>query len=673
MNFDVKASTILLVKSGSHAYGTNIETSDEDFKGVSIPPKEFVVGPFYNFEQKIELVSNGHPADVTITSLMKTIKLASECNPNVIETLFTDSSDTLFCDEFGDMLVENRDLFLSRQAKYRFTGYAHSQLKRIKGHRSWLMDPPKKKPERSDFGLPDVGGRVLNASTMGAVDELTNDGYSFGGEAMKAITLEKKYATALKHWKRYESWKKNRNPARAAEEARFGFDCYAEDTEFLTREGWKKFDEVSTEDLLATVYTGLEEFGVRKHVNPFSIEFQPFISRFDSQYTGKMVHVTGHHTDILVTANHRMLSSPVSRNLPETSPTWSMTTAETLHESFDLVSRTNPKRSVYENPKEISNQALPPAAYMRLMGWYLSDGTANFRDGKVKSIRISQKKGGRLSRKMANFARAHKEVAKASYYDYDRKPNKFNPTSIVERVLIVNERTVRHQMYEDCGHGSLNVRIPRYVYGLSGRLMKILLQGMHNGDGTEHGDGNVYYTANYDLANDVHELAVMCGMVTSLWGPYEYEGDAPPMYRVFWSDSLSPSKRYVRGANVNISSVKDFRVVCFSVPNGTLVTRRNGKVAYQGNCKHGMHLIRLLRMGTEILSGKGVLVKRPDAEELVSIRRGDRSYDDLLEEAEKLDAECGRLFDISPLPNKPNTKKLNALCVEMHCRYWDKK
>ena len=33
--------TFLLVRTGSHAYGTNIETSDEDFKGICVPPESY--------------------------------------------------------------------------------------------------------------------------------------------------------------------------------------------------------------------------------------------------------------------------------------------------------------------------------------------------------------------------------------------------------------------------------------------------------------------------------------------------------------------------------------------------------------------------------------------------------------------------------------------------------
>ena len=84
--------------------------------------------------------------------------------------------------------------------------------------------------------------------------------------------------------------------------------------------------------------------------------------------------------------------------------------------------------------------------------------------------------------------------------------------------------------------------------------------------------------------------------------------------------------------------------------------------------KHAMHLVRLLRMGKEILSGVGVLVQRPDREELLAIRNGNRSYEDLIEEVEKLNKDMDVLYISSQLPHKPNSKKIEDLC----CKILDK-
>ena len=83
--------------------------------------------------------------------------------------------------------------------------------------------------------------------------------------------------------------------------------------------------------------------------------------------------------------------------------------------------------------------------------------------------------------------------------------------------------------------------------------------------------------------------------------------------------------------------------------------------------KHASHLVRLTRMGKEILTTGKVLVKRPDAEELRVIRDGAWTYEQLLEYAEKEQAELDRIYSEggSPLPRIPDFNRIEQLCVEL--------
>jgi len=53
--------------------------------------------------------------------------------------------------------------------------------------------------------------------------------------------------------------------------------------------------------------------------------------------------------------------------------------------------------------------------------------------------------------------------------------------------------------------------------------------------------------------------------------------------------------------------------------------------------KHAMHLVRLLRMGEEVLTTGQIIVKRPDAAELLAIRNGSMTYEEIVEYAEGMD------------------------------------
>lgn len=224
MNFNVEKRTILKVRHGSHAYGLNVETSDVDLKGVCIEPLEYHLGFAKRFEQHIQEASKGHPHDLVIFSFKKFVKLASDCNPNVIEVLFVDEDDVLYVDDFGRELLNFRNNFISKKIKHTFSGYAHSQLKRIKLHREWLLNPPQKMPERSDFGLGHVGS--FTKSEIGILESLQRDERldSLNPDLVSLYLREKAYKNAKLQWDQYENWKKSRNPTRAELEAKYGFD-----------------------------------------------------------------------------------------------------------------------------------------------------------------------------------------------------------------------------------------------------------------------------------------------------------------------------------------------------------------------------------------------------------------------------------------------------------------
>lgn len=231
MNFDVDARTILKVKHGSHAYGLATPTSDLDIKGICIEPKEFHYGYIHHFEQHERTAAKGHDADLVIYSLKKFAKLAADNNPAIIEVLWGADEDILFIDEFGEELRAAKRSFLSKKARFTFSGYAHAQLKRIKTHRAWLLNPPKAPPNRKDFGLSET--ERVSKSEIGAGAALFGRGAESplamleAGVPANVVTLfvkEREYQSAKTHYDQYVNWVKTRNPVRAAGEAKWGFD-----------------------------------------------------------------------------------------------------------------------------------------------------------------------------------------------------------------------------------------------------------------------------------------------------------------------------------------------------------------------------------------------------------------------------------------------------------------
>ncbi len=116
---------ILLGLAGSYSYGTNIETSDIDIRGIALNRKSDLIG-LTQFEQYVD-----ENTDTVIYAFNKIVKLLLSCNPNTIELLGLNPEHYLYLNEIGRMLLDHKKLFLSRQAINSFGGYADAQLRRL--------------------------------------------------------------------------------------------------------------------------------------------------------------------------------------------------------------------------------------------------------------------------------------------------------------------------------------------------------------------------------------------------------------------------------------------------------------------------------------------------------------------------------------------------------------
>lgn len=116
---------IFLTLGGSHAYGTNVETSDVDVRGCALNNRSDLLG-LSAFEQVVNTET-----DTTIYSFNKLISLLINCNPNTIELLGCKPEHYFMLTDIGKQMIDNRKLFLSQKAVASFGGYATQQLRRL--------------------------------------------------------------------------------------------------------------------------------------------------------------------------------------------------------------------------------------------------------------------------------------------------------------------------------------------------------------------------------------------------------------------------------------------------------------------------------------------------------------------------------------------------------------
>jgi predicted nucleotidyltransferase len=145
---------------GSVAYGVadtnnDQETSDFDVYGFCIPPREIVfphtAGAIWGFGRYKEGMpksyfgqfqqhhvldpsargGKGREYDLQIYNIVKYAQLCMECNPNMIDSLFTPETCVLHCTAIGQILRENRRRFLHQGICDKFKGYAYAQVHKM--------------------------------------------------------------------------------------------------------------------------------------------------------------------------------------------------------------------------------------------------------------------------------------------------------------------------------------------------------------------------------------------------------------------------------------------------------------------------------------------------------------------------------------------------------------
>ncbi len=258
----IEKSTIFSTIVGSHAYGTNNEDSDLDIRGIAALDDP---GYYFGFLKKFEQFEDKEK-DIVIYDIRKAFHLIADANPNMLDILFADERFYQKCDPIFKPILENRDKFVSKRARYTYTGYAVAQLKRIKTARGWLLNPPQKKPDRADYGLPDKS--LLSKDDLGAFqwvlanllkDSIDYLNFSDATKAeldqanwiglvqqkgipdqsfeqiqkltgasdawMEIMRREQAYINSKRQFDAYSQWKSGRNKKRAVLEEKFGYDC----------------------------------------------------------------------------------------------------------------------------------------------------------------------------------------------------------------------------------------------------------------------------------------------------------------------------------------------------------------------------------------------------------------------------------------------------------------
>ena len=345
--------------------------------------------------------------------------------------------------------------------------------------------------------------------------------------------------------------------------------CYSEDTDILTEQGWKKYEDVK--NLKIAQYNPKTK----------TIEFLPHKGLHIYNHKGKMYHFKNKRNDILVTPSHKMLIREERHKDYETIEAESIKHARFRvlnsgrfinkgQEFFVLPSiqhkqnRTHIKYAHQHHPKKI-----PMDLWLEFLGYYLTEGGVETNP----TIGIVQKKGKNADKIEKCLFSLSKQVG-------------FTLTKIdchpYIRFKITN--TQLYTFLEKCGKKYFEKKFPvedLNLASLSKRQLKILYNAMMLGDGSS--DGKSYASTSKELIDFFQLIACLIGKSANknLCYSGKKRGNRSDLYRI----SLSDKKELCIRKEVNhIKQIKyNGKVFCFSTETGFFVTRRNGKIAIQGN------------------------------------------------------------------------------------------
>jgi phage portal protein BeeE len=346
--------------------------------------------------------------------------------------------------------------------------------------------------------------------------------------------------------------------------------CHDAETECLTKSGWKKYHELTTETEVACyepatgsiVYHRPEQVVVYDHDGP-------------------MHRWQGQCLSALMTPSHRCWVQ--TREKPgENRRAWSFREASDLATTtFYRIKTCGTAIGVAptEGIRLGENCVLDPEVFCDLVGWFVSEG---HHTTKPAGIAISQAADS---------------------------PHAPTIAALFERIGLPFIRTLSHNecqwiiwgskspglaasMREWCGGYSHEKKIPDFVKAWPARLLARVLDAACDGDAHVKSDVTRSYATNSrQLADDIQEIAVKCGWRASI-SPRAH--DSRPGRRQGWVVNLHRTdERTLAAANRAVEYYVG-KVWCVTVPTGLFLVRRNGSVHVSGNCNNVVNPILIL-------------------------------------------------------------------------------
>lgn len=346
-----------------------------------------------------------------------------------------------------------------------------------------------------------------------------------------------------------------------------GWDCLDDQTEVLTETGWKSRGQIAKGDLMYSWNTQTDK-----------MELSPVLDYGErlTREGERMVSIKNQRIDVRVTENHRFFikySDPANRG--------QMSKAVIEKKAIDLVSR----RSTYSFPIGLEFDGFRGVNLsddeLRFVAWFMTDGGFD-----RTCVAISQSKSHHheirsLLTRLGLPVRERMRAPSASGYANGLPVYEFKVKKGTRKGKVVSDGWFKYREF-------LSKDVAPSLHHMTRAQFMVFWAELLKGDGETSGPGKSgwLWCDRQEQADAYTAMAVTRGLAASYSTRITETGKK--MFRVSvrennWLRMSSPTDK--RSANVIAESLPASETVwCVSNKNGTLVSRRGGKIAIIGNC-----------------------------------------------------------------------------------------
>lgn len=348
--------------------------------------------------------------------------------------------------------------------------------------------------------------------------------------------------------------------------------CYSDDTEILTKDGWKLFKDVSKNEIVATLNT-----------NGHKIQYQKISDRQAYDFSGDLYHYDYDNIDLLVTPNHNMFIGDRSNN-------WKKVRAEDIKHKNFKITKTGNWNGDKVSSFVIGEKEIDINTWVEFMGYFISEGHTSSLSVKRPKRKYLDAKSGKIYNKKESTDTSYiigvSQVKKESKEIMEKCMAKL-PFGIARTKNGWQFSSKEAYSYLSKLGKSYEKYVPSEIKSLPKEQLSIFLDALILGDGTRRGKSTVYYTSSKRLADDVQEIALKCGYCGDIYEDNRIgrKQSGGVTRHINYQVVIKKHRKITTPKGGYVPDMKPYKgkVYCVTVPNGIIYVRRNGKGAWCGN------------------------------------------------------------------------------------------